>query len=68
MKLGGIFAYKLTSYLPINCIWAVILVIICPNTSRLPQYQNIILRNMGHNELIVLEFTIFNNMVKKTDV
>lgn len=35
MTLGGKFTYKLTSYLPVNCICAVILVIICTDTSRL---------------------------------
>lgn len=37
ITLGGKFTYKRTSYLPINCICAVILVIIRPDTSRLPE-------------------------------
>lgn len=37
MTSGGKFTYKLTFYLPINCICAVILVIICTDISRLPE-------------------------------
>lgn len=37
MTLGGKITYKLTSYLPIHCICAVVLVIISPDTARLPE-------------------------------
>lgn len=48
-----LLTYKLTSDLPINCICAVILVIICTDTSRLPEDQNSSLTNLAFGHLLL---------------
>lgn len=54
----GISRFKLynglTSDLPINCITAVILVIICTRTPRLPEYNKSSLANTEREDFIII--------------